>query len=182
MEERADLAPGLVNGRDDQMRGRLLRQLDDAFPEVRVDDVEAARLEVAVQSALLREHRLALDHPPGAPGGEHLGDDPTQRGRIARPVHVRASSAGTLLELQQQLVEVIERVGFYRCGLISEGFPVRNFSGCGIATTPEIPDRGIVLRQLTSGGEVGEGASIERGRHPRAPFARISARWIARGP
>jgi hypothetical protein len=39
-----------------------------------------------------------------------------------------------------------------------------------------------VLSELAPRRQGGECALVERGRHPRAPFARISARWIARGP
>jgi hypothetical protein len=39
-----------------------------------------------------------------------------------------------------------------------------------------------VLGELAPRGQGGERALVERGRHTRAPFARISARWIARGP
>jgi hypothetical protein len=42
---------------------RFATQLYDALTEVRVDDVDTARLQVRIEAALFREHRLAFHEP-----------------------------------------------------------------------------------------------------------------------
>jgi hypothetical protein len=60
VEQCSDLTPGSVNRRDHEVRGRLLSELHDSLPEVRVDHLDSATLEVSVQPTLLGKHRLAL--------------------------------------------------------------------------------------------------------------------------
>ena len=51
-----------VNGRQHDVAGRLLPQLDDPFAQVGVDHFDAMPFEIRVEVALLGQHRLALDH------------------------------------------------------------------------------------------------------------------------
>ena len=185
VEQCADLAPRLVDGGHDQVRRRLAGELHDALAEVGVHDLDAARLEVRIQAALLGEHRLALHHPPRAARREQLRHDAAERGGVRRPVHVRARLARALLEGNEQLVEVVERERLERGGALAQRLPVGHFGGRRVAAPSQVPHRRVVLRQLAARGQVGARARVEARRHasaPTAPFARISARWIARGP
>src|SRR5262249_14721911 len=98
------------------------------------------------------------------------------------PVDVGAGLARALLEAHQQLVEMVERVGLERGGAHAQLLPVGHLGRRGVAAPAQIPDRGVVVRELAARGQVGARASVEGLRHTGAPLARISARWIARGP
>ena len=64
-EQLGHLAPGLVNGRGDDMGRRFSGQLDDVLAEVRFDDLDTAFFEGAVEFGLFLNHRFFLDHRPG---------------------------------------------------------------------------------------------------------------------
>ena len=53
------VAREMDRGRDD-VRGRLVAQLDDVFAEISLDRRDAGRLQRLVEADLLGDHRLAL--------------------------------------------------------------------------------------------------------------------------
>src|SRR5215203_7553315 len=57
----ADLFLLQMDRRQHDVARSLLAELDDPLAEICVHDVDAARLEIRVEPALLGEHRLALD-------------------------------------------------------------------------------------------------------------------------
>ncbi len=59
-EKVCDLFAGLVDGRGDDVRWRLVGELDDVFTQVGLDDLVASVLEHRVEADLFRDHRLSL--------------------------------------------------------------------------------------------------------------------------
>ena len=66
VEQLAHLLLLQVDGGHDDVGRRLAAELHDALAEVGVHHLDAARLEVLVEAALLGEHRLALHQPRDA--------------------------------------------------------------------------------------------------------------------
>ncbi len=99
-----------VEGRRDDMRRRLLAQLDDVLAEIGLDRRDAVALQMVVDPELFGDHRLALGHGLG-PGV--LADLQHGRARLVRraaPMHraARALHVGGIgLEVE---VEVRDRV------------------------------------------------------------------------
>ena len=60
MEELADVLLLEVNGGEDDVAGRFVAELHDAFAEIGVRHLDAARLQVRIEVALLGQHRLGL--------------------------------------------------------------------------------------------------------------------------
>jgi hypothetical protein len=96
-------------GKHDVTR-RFATQLYDALTEVRVDDVDTARLQVRIEAALFREHRLALHESPGVGRDENPVHDGVVLGRIRRPMHLHPAFDRVSLELREVLVQMRERV------------------------------------------------------------------------
>ena len=115
--------------------------------------------------------------PRAASSSRH---DPAQRRRVGRPVHVRARGARTRLEADEQLVEVVERVGLERGGALAQRLPVGHLGGRGVAAPAQVPDRGVVLRELAARGQVGARASIEGSRVTRRRSVREDLRQVDR--
>jgi hypothetical protein len=99
-----------MDGRHDDVTGRLLLELDDALAEVGVDHLDAARLQVGIQVAFLGEHRLALHQSTGAVALEDAVDDAVVFLGISRPMHLDAVRFGVRAELLQVLAETREGV------------------------------------------------------------------------
>jgi hypothetical protein len=119
-------------------------QLDDALSQVGVDDLEAARLEVGVEAALLGEHRLALGDAANAALGKQSADDAVVGLRIRGPVHDGAGGRRPLLEAGQIDVEVVERVGLDRRGLGAQRLEVGHPPDGVVAPAAEVVDGGVV--------------------------------------
>ena len=105
-EQVRDLLLVLVDRRRDDVRRRLLRQLDDVLAQVGLDRRDAGSLERLVQPRLLRHHRFRLDRflqPVAGADLEHMAAD---FGLVLRPQHGGAVARRLLLEAQQPGIEV----------------------------------------------------------------------------
>lgn len=120
LEQRGDVALGLVDRRHHDMRRLLARQLDDVLAHVRLDAVHAALGQVMVQLDLLAGHRLALDHAPGLPCCRDAVDDAVGLVGGLGPVDLHTGGAELLLQLHQQVRQVGERMLAYRFAQIAQ--------------------------------------------------------------
>ncbi len=110
MKEPGHLFATQMDGRGYDVAGRLPEQLHDALAQVRIDHLDATRLQVGVQTALFGQHRLAFDHAPHVAGGQQLMHDTVVGGGIARPVHLDTAGARLCLELLQVAIQMREHV------------------------------------------------------------------------
>src|SRR5690242_11712179 len=133
-----------VNCGGDDVARWLVAELHDPLSEIRVDHVDAAVLEVGIETAFLGQHRLALDEPLRAARRENLVDDLVMLIRIACPVHPHAIPDCIGLELLEILVESREGVLLDRRCELTQQFPLGNGGGCSIALLAQKPDRTVV--------------------------------------
>ena len=110
VEELPDLFAAYADGRQDDVAGRQVQQLHDPLPEVALHGIHAPLMEVGRQSALLREHRLALDEASAAVLADELPDGLVHLGGIAGPVDHHAVGRGVALELLQVVGQMAQGV------------------------------------------------------------------------
>ena len=157
-EQLANLTLSEVDCRQDDVAGRLLPKLHDAFTEVRVDDFDPVPLEVRVEAALLGQHRLALDDTLRPVSAEQHQHDRVVLGCIARPVHVNAVGFGIGLELLPQLRKSRERVPLDLGRFSSERFPIRDTGRGAVPPLPDEPQCLVVPRRAIDVGNERGGA------------------------
>ena len=128
VEEGVHVGLGHVNGGDDDVVGRLSRELDEVFAEVGLDGLDLLFGELAVEVHFLGEHGLALDDGTDAllPGEveDVLGGGVGVLGEedlAARALDVFGGHV-------EVVVEVFYGVGLDAPGAVAEAFPV---GGCG---------------------------------------------------
>src|SRR5438874_1545017 len=92
VEQLPDLLLLEMDGRHHDVGRRLAAELHDALAEVRVHHLDALRLEVLVEMALLGEHRLALHQARHAILAQDPVHDAVVLVGIARPMHRRAGA------------------------------------------------------------------------------------------
>ena len=144
VEELADLLLLLVDGGHDDVTGRLLGELDDAFAEVRVDHLDAALNEIGIEVALLSEHRLALHQPGHALVAQDSVHDAVVLVGIARPMHRRAGGSGVPFELFQVLGKPRERVRLDLRAEAAQLLPFRDEAAGDVPLVAHEPDRLVV--------------------------------------
>ena len=88
-----DVVAADMDGRRDDVRGRLAAQLDDVFAEIGLDRLDSRRFQRRVEADLLGDHRLALGHRLGAALLAQAEDDRVRLRRVARVVHMAARFA-----------------------------------------------------------------------------------------
>ena len=92
-----DIAAQLVNRGNDDMTRRLVVELLDAFAQIGLDYLDAARLEERAHVAFVGQHRLALDQRLGAARRKDVVDDLVVLAGVARPMHLHAIVLGVAL-------------------------------------------------------------------------------------
>src|SRR5205085_12364968 len=87
-EQVCDLRARLVNRGHDDVRGLLVRELDDVLAEVCLNGANAGRFERAVEFDLLGRHRLALDDRADAARARQLYTVAAHVRARARPINL----------------------------------------------------------------------------------------------
>ena len=111
-EEGADLFTADGDRGQHDVAGRLVQQLHDALPQVAFDGIDAALEQIGRQSALLRQHRLALDEVLAAVSRYELPDRAVHLVGIRSPVDDDAVGGGVAFELFEVMGQVAQRVAF----------------------------------------------------------------------
>ena len=122
-----------VYGRHNDMAGLLVQQLQYALAKVGLHHVYAVLLEVGVHAALLRKHRLRLNHllhPVLAQNVEHRI---VELVGILSPMHYHAAA----LELCGKLLKIVGKVrngmALYLVGMFAQVLPFGQTGSHGIA-------------------------------------------------
>ena len=179
VEEFADFFPLQMDGRHDDMAGRLLAELHDAFAEVGVGDFDAAGLEVGIEMALFGEHRLRLDELRDAVAREDLMNDGVVFGGIASPMDLNAVGGGIALKLLQVIGEAGESMRLNCGGGFAKGFPFGDAGGLPVAFGAHKPERLVMPMRAVFIGDKGSGFFGVAG-HESFAFSRISATCMTR--
>ena len=164
---------GFVNGRSNNMRWRLLGELNDVFAQVRFDHLVPEGFKVRIEMDLLRRHRFAFDDGLCPCLLRNLGDDPSCFGRIVGPMDVCPEALKLGGELLQIFVKVGNSVLFHRPGLGAEFFRVAQGrhrchpagSEIGGEQVQRLLERGILQGLFRVGGKL-----LSSQMHDRAPF------------
>ncbi len=177
-EHLGDIAAQLVHRRHHDVARRLVVQLLDALAEIRLDDVDPAPRQIRPQFALVGQHRLALDQGLGLVVGQDLMDDAVVLLGVQRPMNMRAVLLGVVLELQEVVRQVGERVLLDGRRQVPEFVPLGHRVALAIALHPQVPQALVVegLVFLLS-DEVRGGFGMVDAFHARAPL-RICAMWM----
>ena len=151
-----DIGAQLVHGRHDDMARIFMVELLNALTEIGLDHLDADRRYVGPETALLGEHRLALDERLGAVVFEDAVNNSVVLRRVARPMHNNPVRARIGLKLIEVLVEVGERVRLDSRSERTKLFPLGNAVHLAIALLPQIPKPLVVhLLVLGRGNEAG---------------------------
>jgi hypothetical protein len=180
VEQLADLLLLEVDGRHDDVTGRLAAELDDALAEIGVGHLDAARLEVRIQVALLGQHRLGLDQPGHAALGQDAVDDGVVLGGVAGEPDLGAARPRVLLELLQVIGQPRQGGLLDARGRLAQELPVRHLRHRQVSLLPDPPHRLVVpLRARSVGDEAGGRLGMTA--HASASLAaRISATCMTR--
>jgi len=129
VEQPADLFGRQVQRRRDDVRGPLLGELNDVLTQVGLDGPDARRLERTVKLHLFSDHRLALDHAADVVFSGDIDDHPVGFFGRFRPEYGGTAGRDVPLELDQQFIEIGDRVAFNIAGLFAPVLPIRNRAG-----------------------------------------------------
>jgi len=99
----------LVDDWRDDVRGRLLRELQDVLAQVRLDDLDSGGLQRVVQRALFGHHGFRLDRLLHAMPPRDIEHDAIDLVGRFRPAHDRAARRRAALEFLQVQIEIGER-------------------------------------------------------------------------
>ena len=124
VEQLADFFPLQMDRRHDDVTGRFLAELHDAFAKIGVGDFDATRLKVRIQMALFGQHRLRFDEPRYAMLRENLMDNGVVLGGIASPVDLDSIRHGIALKLLQVIGKPREGVSLDRSRRAREASPI----------------------------------------------------------
>ncbi len=91
-EELADLRPILMDGRHEDVRRRIVRELDDQLGQIGLVGGDARHRQRVVQLDLVGGQRLHLDDLAGTFRAHQRGDDGVGLGGVACPVDVPAGA------------------------------------------------------------------------------------------
>ena len=162
----------LVHRRHDDVAGRLVVELLDAFAEVGLDDLDAALLQEGPHVALVGEHRLGLDQRLRAARGHDVVHDLVVLGGVARPVHGGAVGNGLALELLEVVGQVGERVFLDLRGQRAQLLPFGQRGGLAVALGAQVPQPAVVELDVVGGGdEFRRGLGmVDRLGHARTPL------------
>ena len=130
-EQPAHVGGRHVDGRRDDMHRPLMGQLHDVFAQVGLDGADALGLEHVVQFHLLADHRLRLDHAFDVVFAGDIEDVLVGLGGILGAKHGGAPGGDVPLELDQQLVEIGDGIGFDLMGRLAPVLKVRHRIGHG---------------------------------------------------
>ena len=133
-------------GRDD-VRGRLVADLNDVFAEIGLDRHDAVRLEEIVEPDLLGDHGLALGDRLGARLPADVENQPARLFRRHRMMHVAAGGAHPLLIGFE--IEIEMRVVLDVAGGIPQRIEFRQPVDRGLAPVDEaepLPEHALQLR------------------------------------
>ena len=124
-EQVGDFLLALVQRRADDMRGRfVVVDLQDVFAQIGLDDLEAGRLDRAVERRFLAHHRFRLDDLGDAVSPRDVEYVRVDVGRGLRPEHGRAARRRVTLENLQPDIEVVERTLADRPARFARGFEI----------------------------------------------------------
>ena len=126
------------------MAGGEVHELQDAFAEVCLHDINALLFEVVVEMALFCEHRLALHHLLHFATAQYAAHDGVVFVGVVRPVDVRAVGCRRLLELFEIVGEVRDGVFLDVAGSLSEVFPFSYVVRKVVAALTDAPE-GLVV-------------------------------------
>src|SRR5438552_3389961 len=167
-----------MDGRHHDVGRRLAAELHDPLAEVRIHHLDALRLEVLVEMALLGEHRLALHQARHADLAQDPVHDAVVLVGIARPVDPRPRGDGVALELFQVFGQLRERVRLDLRSQAAQLFPLRDEAAGDVALVAHEPDGLIVPVQA---GVVLDELGCARGvLGHRVASSSNSARWRTR--
>ena len=175
-----------MDGRGDDVRRRLVGQLDDVLAEVGLDDLDAGGFEGAVEVHLLGGHRLRLDDEAHAFGPGDADDRPADLFGPGGPVHGHAQRFELGLEPVEPAVEVGEHLPADPGRLPAQLDEGR--VGAGHLAAQAQLGRHVAERPLQLGvgdgrsGPVGQPRVAGQGRLHDSPSARSSATWMGSGP
>lgn len=140
-EQISDLRTVLVNRRNQDVRRRVVAQLDDQVRQVGLPRVDPAGLEGFVEPRLLRRPRLGLDHLGSAVPGDEVADGPVALLAVAGPVHDAARARHRRLELEQVVIEVAQGPFFDRTAGLAQLLPVGQLGDDGAGMIDRITHR-----------------------------------------
>ncbi len=149
-EHLRDVRPELVHGRHDDMARIFVVELLDALTEVGLDHLDPDRCHVRPETALLGEHRLALDQRLGAVIGKNAVNGTVMLGGVARPMHMDPVRARIGLELVEIVVEPGKRVLLDGRGQRPQLFPFGNAMHLAVPLLTKVPQP-LVMHLLVLG-------------------------------
>ena len=109
-EEMPDVGGRPVDGRGDDVRRAVLGDLDDELAQVRLDHPASVGFEGVVESDLLGDHGLRLDHPLDPVGAGDLAHVVHRLGGVCGEEHGAAEPLDSVRELLEVPIEVGEGV------------------------------------------------------------------------
>ncbi len=159
LERIGPLLPDQMEGRRQQMAGRLVAQLDDIFAHVGFDRNDAASLKMIVERDLLGDHRLALGDGAGAQTLADPEHELARLGRGARPMDMGAVGDRLPFEFLEIEIEMGERVFLDRLGLLAQrlefGQPVIGLAALDGETHAGLVERLLQDRVAQRGARIG---------------------------
>src|SRR6185312_4511725 len=159
-----NVAGAQVDGRRDNVTGRLAAELDDVFAEVGLDDIECRRLEPRAQPNLLGDHRLTFGDNARARLAAYRQYDVAGVRAAHRPMHACAGVCRVGLERLEVELEVCERMVADIAPDTAQRFEFRE-RRLDLRATGDEAGRNVGERRLQRRiGERGSDARLKRGR------------------
>ena len=138
------LFAGDVDGWHDDVAGRYLHKLEDAFAKVGLDHVDAVLDKIIVQMTLFGKHRLALHHLLDVVLTHDLHDDVVVLVSILCPVDMHAILLGIGLELLEVVGKMGDGVLLDEVGRFAQLLPLLKLIGKAVALGTHAPE-GLVV-------------------------------------
>ena len=144
MESIRHILPLQVNGGQYDMAGGFVAELDDAFSQIGIHNIDPCSIQVLIKAAFFGEHALAFHNAVDAVLFYDPLDDAVVFRRILRPMYSDAVGCRVALECHQVLIEVGEGVILDLRSPVTQLLPFRKTMCRLVALLPDEPKRLVV--------------------------------------